>query len=169
MPACDIGWPYLARFSAVSGTGPLVSVLLVIDVPVALSVAVTDVEAAMPLLDAIVQRSKTEDNCLYTGWTRSGDTLVLREAFGSVIGIARHVENIGEQLQALTAGPNPAATLLETRLHSALGNLQTFDDYCTDTKREVGYCSRATRRYYLEGGFSRYEVQQSMFGFFLRR
>lgn len=128
-----------------------------------------DAEAAMPLLDAIVQRSKTEDNCLYTGWTRSGDTLVLREAFGSVNGIARHVENIGEQLQALTAGPKPAATFLETRLHTALGNLQIFDDYCTDTKREVGYCSRATSRFYLEGGFSRYEVQQSMFGFFLRR
>ena len=108
-----------------------------------------DAEAAMLLLDAIVQRSKTEDNCLYTGWTRSGDTLVLREAFGSVNGIARHVENIGEQLQVLTAGPKPAATFLETRLHTALGNLQIFDDYCTDAKREVGYCSRATRRYHL--------------------
>jgi len=28
-PACDIGPPYLARFSAVSGTGPLVVVVVV--------------------------------------------------------------------------------------------------------------------------------------------
>ena len=29
LPAWDMGWPYLARFSAVSGTGPLVTVVLV--------------------------------------------------------------------------------------------------------------------------------------------
>jgi hypothetical protein len=28
-PARDIGWPYLARFDGVSGTGPLVTVWLV--------------------------------------------------------------------------------------------------------------------------------------------
>ena len=62
------------------------------------------------------------------------------------------------------------AALASTEVHASLGNLRTFDEYVADTKREAGYCSDASTRFYSDGaGFSRYEVQQSMFGMFFRR
>jgi len=128
--------------------------------------AIQDAAAAKLLCDEIVQKSATEDNCLYCGFTSDGKSLHLREAFGSVIGVARHVENVGDALDALGDGP---ASLVETRLHCPLNTLRGFDEYIEDTARETGYCSRASTRYYTESGFSRYEVQQSLFGFFLKR
>jgi hypothetical protein len=53
LPAFDIGLPYFARFSGVSGMGPLVVVTLVIEAPVAGSVVVTDVETAVPVGAAV--------------------------------------------------------------------------------------------------------------------
>ena len=52
LPAWDIGWPYLARFCGVSGTGPFVVVVVVIDAPVAGSAVVTEVEMAVPVAAA---------------------------------------------------------------------------------------------------------------------
>ena len=48
LPAWDIGPPYFLRFSAVSGTGPLVVVVVVTLAPVDESLVVTDVEVAAP-------------------------------------------------------------------------------------------------------------------------
>ena len=56
MPALDIGLPYFARFSGVSGTGPLVVAVLVTDVPAA-SVVVTEVEVAAPTGATLVVES----------------------------------------------------------------------------------------------------------------
>jgi len=50
-PACDIGPPYFARFAGVSGTGPLVVVVLVTEAPDG-SVVVTEVEVAVPVVAA---------------------------------------------------------------------------------------------------------------------
>ena len=47
LPACDIGWPYLARLAGVSATGPLVTIEAVTEAPVA-SVVVTEVDVAVP-------------------------------------------------------------------------------------------------------------------------
>ena len=49
LPARDIGPPYLARFAAVSATGPLVTIEEVTLVPVVGSVAVTEVVVASPV------------------------------------------------------------------------------------------------------------------------
>lgn len=49
MPAWDMGPPYFARFSAVSATGPLVTIDDVTMVPVAGSLAVTEVLVAPPV------------------------------------------------------------------------------------------------------------------------
>jgi hypothetical protein len=53
LPAFDIGLPYFARFSGVSGMGPLVVVTLVTEAPVDGSVVVTDVETAVPVGAAV--------------------------------------------------------------------------------------------------------------------
>jgi hypothetical protein len=49
LPACDIGWPYFARFAGVSGIGPLVVRVVVIDAPDDGSTVVTELETAAPV------------------------------------------------------------------------------------------------------------------------
>jgi len=128
---------------------------------------VADADAARSVCDEAVKRSQTEEGCLYHGWTRCGDLLVCREAFGSASGLARHAENIRECMDALTAGP---ASLEASELHASVGQLKVFDEFVADTARERGYCSRETPRFVAaDSGYSRYEFQQSMFGFFFRR
>ena len=39
------------------------------------------------------------------GWTRCGDLLVCREAYGSALGLVRHAETVRDCMDALTAGP----------------------------------------------------------------
>ena len=128
---------------------------------------VSDAAAATRICDELVERTATESNCIYCGWTRREDELVLREAYGSVIGVARHVENAGDLIESLQS--SGAASFGETRLHTSLANMRLFEEFVEDTKRSSGYCGAATRRFFAEGGFSRYEVQQSMFGFFFKR
>jgi hypothetical protein len=49
LPAFDIGLPYFFRFSGVSGTGPLVVIVLVTEAPDEGSVVVTEVDVAVPV------------------------------------------------------------------------------------------------------------------------
>lgn len=127
---------------------------------------VNDGAAAARISEELVERTVKEPNCIYCGWTQRDDQLVLREAYGSIVGIARHVENAGACVEALVDGP---ATFGETRLHTTLANMNLFSEFVEDTERKAGYCSADTKRFYAEAGFSRYDVQQSVFGVFLRR
>jgi len=130
-------------------------------------VMVSDASAAARVCDEIVQRAESEENCLYCGWTRNGDTLVCREAYGSATGLVKHVENIRTCMDALTSGP---ATLEAGQLHASFGQMAVFDEFVKDTQRDRGYCSKETSRFLApDMGFSRFEVQQSMFGFFFSR
>jgi hypothetical protein len=52
LPAFDIGWPNLWRFSLVSGIGPLVVTVSVTEAPVAVSTAVTEVDVGVPVCAA---------------------------------------------------------------------------------------------------------------------
>jgi hypothetical protein len=130
---------------------------------------VSDPAAAKLICDELVERTATEPDCLYCGWTRRDDRLFLREAFGSVVGIARHADNVGSCLEALAGGDNAPAVLVDNEVHASLANLNLYKEFVTDTQRDVGYCSASSVRYFSEGGFSRYDVQQSLFGFFFRR
>jgi len=119
------------------------------------------------ICDEIVALATEEENCLYCGWTRSGNQLCCREAYGSVVGLARHVAAVSSCLDRLLDGP---ATLDGGgELHASLGQAADFRQYVEETGRERGYCSKQTERFVAESGYSRYEVQQSMFGFFFRR
>lgn len=154
----------LSRIERETGAMPLPLQLLTLYTAFSLG---EDAAAATALCDEIVELTASETDCLYCGWTRNGDTLCLREAFGSVVGIARHAANVEDKLAVLANGP---ATLEGSALHSSLANLRLWDEYITDKARSTGYASAETTRYYSEeGGFSRYDVQQSVFGFYFKR
>lgn len=131
------------------------------------SFTLADVDAARAICDDIVATTAGEENCIYHGWTRCGDTLHCREAYGSAAGLVRHCTNVADSIEALLDGP---ATLLAGQVHASPSQLPILNEFVEDTGRERGYCSRETKRFVAaEGGYSRYEVQQSMFGFFFRR
>lgn len=153
----------LSRLEKESGGMPLPLQLVSLHT----SFTLADADAARAICDAIVAASASEEGCIYCGFTRCGETLHLREAFGSAVGLARHCLNVAELIDALLDGP---ATLLSGQVHASLSQLPTVREFIEDAGRERGYCSRETKRYYsAEGGYSRFEVQQSMFGFFFRR
>jgi len=153
----------LSRLEKESGGMPLPLVLVSLHT----TFTVSDAASATRVCDEIVQRAEAEENCLYCGWTRSGDQLVCREAYGSATGLVKHVENVRDCMDALTSGP---ATFEASQLHASVGQMKVFDEFVADTRRERGYCSQVTKRFLAaDMGYSRFEVQQSMFGFFFRR
>lgn len=135
---------------------------------------IKDAAAAKPICAELIERTVKETDCLYSSWTRCGDELYLREAFGSVVGIARHVDNVGDLLSSLSSEGGPA-TLDSNELHASLGNMRLFDEYISDTAKGRGfkgldeYCGTGTTTYYSEAGFSKYDVQQSVFGRFIKK
>lgn len=131
------------------------------------TIAENETESASAICDEIVALATEEENCLYCGWTRNGNQLCCQEAYGSVVGLARHVAAVSSCIDRLLDGP---ATLDGGgQLHASLGQAADFQQYVEETGRERGYCSKQTERFVAETGYSRYEVQQSMFGWFFRR
>ncbi|EOD16346.1 hypothetical protein EMIHUDRAFT_210715 [Emiliania huxleyi CCMP1516] len=153
----------LSRLEKESGGMPLPLQLVSLHT----SFSLADADAARAICKEIVATTAGEENCIYHGWTVCGDTLTCREAYGSAVGLARHCEGVAASIERLLDGP---ATLREGQLHASLSQLPVLAEFVEERRRETGYCSRETQRFFAaEGGFSRYEVQQSMFGFFLRR
>ena len=153
----------LSRLEKVSGGMPLPLVLVSLQT----TFTVSDAAAATGVCDEIVRRAESEENLLYCGWTRNGDRLVCREAYGSATGLVKHVENVRDCMDSLTSGP---ATFEASRLHASIGQMKTFNEFVADTQRERGYCSKETKQFLAADlGYSRFEVQQSMFGFFFRK
>ena len=125
---------------------------------------VKDWDKAQPLLDDFLARSSKEDQCVYCGITRDGNDLTVREAYGSIVSLARHVENAGECIDALLEGGS--VTLERSDVHGTLNNIRQFrDEFLVDTGRAGMYGSVKPRLFYREAGVQQFEVQQSMFGF----
>ena len=67
---------------------------------------------------------RTRVRCVYSGWSRHGNTLACREAFGSPAAVAKHVANVGGSVEALKAGAG--ATLTGTLFHSSQLNIESY-------------------------------------------
>ena len=130
---------------------------------------VTDWTAVEPILADFVERTrKNEKNgCVFSSFSRSGTTLHCREAYGSPSAIAKHVENVAPCTEALLSGP---ATLTSTAIHGSQPNLKAYQD----NMRQPGVYGAELPDYFykgsadergFDGGFSRFELQQSLFGF----
>lgn len=111
---------------------------------------------------------RTRVRCVYSGWSRHGNTLACREAFGSPAAVAKHVANVGGSVEALKAGAG--ATLTGTLFHSSQLNIES---YRSNMKRQGVFGEEPPLFFYKgsaaergqDGGFSSFELQQSMFGF----
>ena len=126
---------------------------------------VSDWAAAKPLMDAYVDATSTEGGCVFCGFARSGDTLFLREGFGSVPDIGKHYENAGGAMNSLLAGP---ATLVSHSIHGGRANVlevkRVFAEGNGNGNDGIYGNGKATI-YWKEVGIQRFERVQSLFGF----
>lgn len=62
---------------------------------------VSDWGEAEPIMAEFVKATKTEEGCVYYGWTRKGDQLVCREAYVNGEAVLKHLENVGDYITEL--------------------------------------------------------------------
>lgn len=123
---------------------------------------VADWAAAEPLVAAYTAATAKEGGCIYSGFSRQGSSLFLREAFSSVTDIVKHVENAGDAMDALLAG----ATLEACDVHTGRENVKTLRTFLAETGRVAIYGKEVEPVCLWKGqGVQTYEVQQSLFGF----
>ena len=126
---------------------------------------VSDWSAAQPLMSGYVDVTSKEGGCVFCGFSRCGDTLFLREAFGSVPDIGKHIENAGSAMDALIAGP---ATLESSSVHGGRVNVLEFMRVMREGKLDGVYGDGSGVKvdvFWKEVGIQRFERAQSMFGF----
>jgi len=132
---------------------------------------VADWALVSPILDDAVERTRANERngCIYSGFSRSGNELCCTEAFGSPAAVARHVENVATCAEALLAGP---AVLTRTAVHSSELNLRDYKEQMRrpgvyGDAQPLYFCKGSSSECGEDGGFSRFEVQQSLniFGF----
>jgi len=64
---------------------------------------VEDWAKAEPIMADFVEKTKTEEGCIYYGWVKDGDKLKCREAYVDGKAVNAHLENVGPCIQALLA------------------------------------------------------------------
>merc|ERR1719408_647094 len=82
---------------------------------------VKDWDAVEPTLAECVAKTKTEEGCLYYGFSRSGDKLHCREAYVDGAVAAAHLANVGSTLGAMLA--TGAASLDSLQIHGPAAEL----------------------------------------------
>lgn len=126
---------------------------------------VLDWDAAKPLMAAYVELTSKEGGCVFCDFSRCGDTLFLREAFGSVPDIGKHIENAGPAMDALIAGP---AKLESSSVHGGRVNVLEFMRVMREGNLDGVYGNGSGVKvdvFWKEVGIQRFERAQSMFGF----
>ena len=84
---------------------------------------VTDWDAAGPIIDSFVAKTRTEAGCLHYGFTRSGDKLFCREAYVNADAVKAHLDNVAEPIQQMLAGP---ATLDGIQFHGPAAEIEAL-------------------------------------------
>ena len=77
-------------------------------------------EAVKDGFPAFVKKTATEKDCLFYGFTVSGDEILCREAYESAEGLLAHLENIG----ALLAEMLKMADLTRVEVHGPAAELE---------------------------------------------
>ena len=127
------------------------------------TLTVSNWDAAKPLMDAYVAATSKETGCVFCGFARSGDTLFLREGFGSVPELGKHTANAGGAMDALLAGP---ATLVSNGVHGGRVNVLEVMRVLREGNLDGIYGKGVkTDIFWKEVGIQRFERVQSMFGF----
>ena len=108
---------------------------------------VQDWSKAEPIMAEFTDKTSKESNCIYYGWTRSGDKLFCREAYSSANGVLEHLENVGPCVDKLLG--DGIATLDRIELHGPMGQVQP----CKETMNGFG-----TIYYNVDSGFQKFEA-----------
>lgn len=66
---------------------------------------VKDEDATAALLAICIEKTKTEEGCVYYEFFRSGDKLIVREGYVDGAAVLKHLENVGEELGKAMEGP----------------------------------------------------------------
>jgi len=86
--------------------------------------SVADWDAAKPIMDEFIEKTKAEAGCVFYGWVKTGDKLRCREAYVDGDAVNAHLANVGECIGKLLDGPasldsiaigGPAAELEKTK------------------------------------------------------
>merc|ERR1711907_856728 len=75
---------------------------------------IKDWAAASPIMAEFVEATKSEDGCIYYGWSKTNDKLFCREAYVDAAAVCKHLDNVGALVGKLLES---AATLDGIELH----------------------------------------------------
>ena len=106
---------------------------------------VTDWEKAKPVMEDFVEKTKSEDGCVYYGWVRDGDKLKCREGYVDGAAINAHLANVGDCIQAILA--EGVASLDSINIQGPADQLELV---------KPGTKDLGTKYYATDGGFSKY-------------
>lgn len=76
----------------------------------------------LALLPRFVEKTASEDKCLFYGFTRNGDEIFCREAYADAAGALAHLDNVGALLEELLT----LADLTRLELHGPAGELEVL-------------------------------------------
>ena len=117
---------------------------------------VTDWEAAQPIMDEYLERTATEPGCIYSGFTRCGDSLLfIREAHSNADAVLIHLANVAPLLRRLCDGP---ATLAGVEVHAPSMQLARIREAAP---LEDLFGGIEAKYFALGGGFQRFEAWSS--------
>ena len=105
-------------------------------------------EKALEIAARLVEKTRSESNCLYYGWTISGDKLFCREAYTDGEGMAAHLANVGSILGEMLDG---AAKLEKLDIHATLPDIEKVRESMTGVLSTAGFYET------VRGGFARVE------------
>ena len=81
---------------------------------------VKDWKRTEPIMESFLDRTRGQEGCLYSGWSKKGDALVWRESFVDGDAVRAHFEAVGPWIDALLAGP---AVLTRAEVHGPAAEL----------------------------------------------
>jgi len=72
---------------------------------------IKDWDAAKPIMEEFVTKTRTEAGCTYYGWTKTDASLVCREAYKNGEAVLAHLDNVGACIGKLLDGPGELAEI----------------------------------------------------------
>lgn len=104
---------------------------------------VKDWDAAKPIMEEFVTKTRTEAGFTYYGWTKCENSLVCREAYKNGEAVLAHLDNVGACIGKLLDGP---AELAEISIHGPQAEL----DKVKEATEKLG-----TKYFAYHSGFAR--------------
>ena len=109
---------------------------------------ILDRSKAEPIMKEFVEATKTEDGCVYYGWTVAGEKLFCREAYNDGAAVNAHLANVGPLIGKLLE--DGVCKLDQIHIHGPSDQLELV---------KPGTKDLGTVYYGQHSGFSRYQTR----------